>query len=84
MRDYSFGSEPVDDGARRSAFWDVDVLSGFPVGDWFVQVGVGPGAEARDGKNSNHNYQQDEPLHVLFKESVSCLDLNRREFFFDR
>ena len=40
-------------------------MSGFGVGDGFVQVGVGPGAKTGDGQNSNHDYQQYEPLHVL-------------------
>ncbi len=64
MLDYSFGRELVDDCARRSTFRDIDVLSGFRVGDGFVEVGVGPEAESGDGQKSNQDYQQYEPLHV--------------------
>ena len=66
MRDYSLGRELMDDCARRSTFGDIDVLSGLRVCDGFVQVGVGPEAESGDGQKSNHDYQQYEPLHVLF------------------
>ena len=64
MFDYSFGREFPDDRARRRAFGDIDVLSGFGVDDGFAEVGVGPEAETGDGQKSNQDYQQYEPLHV--------------------
>src|SRR6185369_2723484 len=67
MFDNSLSGEFVDDGARRSTFGDIDVLSGFAVGDGFMQVGIGPEAESGDSQNSNHDYQQYEPLHFWFR-----------------
>ena len=73
MGDNSLLSESVDDGAWRSTFGDVDVLSGFAVGDGFVQVGIDPEAETGDGQDSNDDYQQYEPLHVCLRKVSAIL-----------